>query len=228
MGKENCWTCGKLTEIKPRRWPSFEEYMKWNDIDGFRQDRFSAERKFDASYDRVFCDECFDAYCEKRKQDLKEYSKYRSMVMYERALRYMERSKTIFVNDYREAAEAVLEKQLNDFSFGSSYEMIAAMVLIDERYKIKPQAKVGKYHVDFLIPELKVVLEIDGHMHKYNKKQDSKRDQDIRQLLPGWNIVRIKTKYIERNPSMLLQAIRGILKDRKSPKLYCKLYDEEC
>ena len=68
-----------------------------------------------------------------------------------------------------------------------------------------------KYRVDFYVPELKVCLEIDGHLHEHNAVYDSNRDIELRQFLGGdWEIIRVPTKYIDKNPSMIPEAIEKI------------------
>ena len=79
-------------------------------------------------------------------------------------------------------------------------------------------------------------LEIDGSTHNYTTKKDCERDITIRNILgKEWEVVRVKTKYIEKNPEdivasiisekMLLQNLRlqnaGII-----PESYAKRYKD--
>ena len=79
------------------------------------------------------------------------------------------------------------------------------------------QYKIGRYQVDFLLPEIGVVLEIDGDRHKYKKNYDNARDAYIKkQLGYGWDIVRIKTEYLDKNASKLVEAINGVIDYRET------------
>lgn len=165
---------------------------------------------------RPFCDECEKAHEAEKSERLQEYIRLKMHVMHERALRMLEKQQ-IGIAVYREAANAVLEFALEDCErFASSHEMIAAMELIRSHVKVKVQQKILKHRVDFVIPELKVILEIDGYMHDYSELKDSKRDIDVRAHLGGdWEIVRIPTKYLEQNAGKLLDAIYAVREEKK-------------
>lgn len=160
---------------------------------------------------RVFCSSCKSLYEEERNERLREYIKLKIYVMHERALRMLEKQGNGMFQ-YQEAAHDVLEFALEDPErFDSSHEMIAAMELIRNHVRVKVQQKVLNHRVDFILPDLKVVLEIDGYMHRYSELKDSKRDIEVRKALgEDWEVVRIPTKYIEKNSKMLLQAIKEV------------------
>lgn len=160
---------------------------------------------------RVFCPDCKNEYQEEKERILKEYVQLKIRVMHERALRILEKQEAHLFK-YREASQAVLEFALsNPDKFQSSHEMIAAMELIRNEIKVKIQQKIENHRVDFVIPDMKVVLEIDGYMHDFKKVKDSKRDLKIRRILgPEWEVIRIPTKYIEQNASALIKAIREL------------------
>jgi very-short-patch-repair endonuclease len=162
---------------------------------------------------RLFCPECKEEYESTKENNLKKYIKLKTEIMFERALRMLEKQ---FVNmyNYIDAAEVVRNFALeHPERFGSSHEMVAAMELIRQEIKIKTQHKILNHRVDFLLPDLKVILEIDGYMHQHRKIKDSKRDIKIRnELGHDWEIVRIPTKYIEQNITALLEAIKGVYK----------------
>ena len=78
------------------------------------------------------------------------------------------------------------------------------------------QEKIGKYRVDFLIPSLKIVLEIDGVTHADRLYYDRDRDKYIREELgKEWEVVRIKTEYVEQNAEMLVEAIKSIRREKQ-------------
>lgn len=177
-----CWNCGTKVEVESRV----------------------------ISY-RAFCEECEREYRDKKAEDLKEYVRLKTLIMHERAMRMLEKQNAD-VYAYKEASEAVLEFALEPGEkFSSSHEMVAAMELIRNHVKIKVQQTIGNYRVDFMIPEMNVVFEVDGYMHKTSKVKDNQRDIAIREILGSdWEVVRISTKNIEENIDKLLDAIEAI------------------
>lgn len=125
---------------------------------------------------------------------------------------------SIKMYDYKEAIE-VVENFLtkNPDKFDSSYEVLAAIILVNNRIYSKMQYKIGRYQVDFLLPEIGVVLEIDGERHKHHKQYDSNRDKFIKKELGyGWDIVRIKTEYLDMNAEKLVDAINAVVEYRET------------
>ncbi|GIQ62143.1 hypothetical protein PACILC2_07110 [Paenibacillus cisolokensis] len=177
-----CWNCGKKVEVEQRT----------------------------ITY-RAFCEQCEKEYNEKKASDLKEYVRLKTIIMHERAMRILEKQKAE-VYLYKEASEAVLEFAMQPGEkFSSSHEMVAAMELIRNHFKVKTQQSVGNYRVDFMLPELHVVLEVDGHLHKHSLVKDNERDIEIRKILGAeWEVVRISTKNIEENIDKLTDAIQAI------------------
>lgn len=165
---------------------------------------------------RVFCPECKEEYAKNKKETLEKYIELKIMVMHERALRYLEKQYAKLYK-YKDASEVILEAALDDpEKFMSSHEMIAAMEMVRNRIKVKTQQKIGSHRVDFVIPQMKVVLEVDGYMHDYSKIKDSNRDVEVRKELgEEWEIVRIPTKYLEKNASKLITAIKEVYKYKK-------------
>ena len=96
-------------------------------------------------------------------------------------------------------------------AFDSADEIIAAIILISNGVRVRPQYKVGAYQVDLLMPDLKIALEIDGIYHAGKRYKESARDKEIKATLgEGWEVVRIGTKHIEENAEKLLPAIQAL------------------
>ena len=56
-----------------------------------------------------------------------------------------------------------------------------------------------------------------GERHQHRKSYDSKRDVFIKNALgSGWEIVRIDTKYLDKNAKQLLNAIYAVTDYRDS------------
>lgn len=160
---------------------------------------------------RAFCAPCEKEYLAKKGADLKEYVRLKALIMHERAMRMLEKQHASLYM-YKEASEVVLEFALQPGEkFSSSHEMVAAMELIRNQIKIKTQQTVGDYRVDFIIPSMEVVFEVDGYMHRTTKIKDSQRDIELRQTLGAtWEIVRIGTNDIEKHVNKLIIAIEAV------------------
>lgn len=206
---KKCWICGKEATKYFELSVFDDKYSKYdvNKRDGiFRKE----------VHQREYCECCFEKIKRELKEDKANYIKLKKKLMFERALRILEKQK-IDLYEYKDAIETVRNFSIeNPNKFDSSHEMIACIILIDNEIKTSTQYKIGKYRVDFYLPELKVVLEIDGELHKNNLYRDNKRDIEIRKELGNeWEIVRIKTKYIEQNAEMLVEAIKAIKKEKQ-------------
>lgn len=126
-------------------------------------------------------------------------------------------SKHTDISDYNTAIKSV-EKNLNHPGwFQSTEEIMAALELLHCGYKVHHQVPVYDYTVDFVVPELKVALEIDGPIYHGKDKQEHQamRDELIANKLgDGWQVVRISTENINLNVTRLLPAIKSVLRYR--------------
>ena len=168
-------------------------------------------------FGRRYCSKCSSVISEEDAREKAEYVRLKKNEMYKRALWRLEMQNTNMY-EYKEAAEVVKAKlEENPDKFDSSYEIIAAIVLVKNRIYTKTQYKIGRYQVDFLLPDLGVVLEIDGDRHEHRKIEDNNRDIDIRHALgPGWDIIRIDTKYLDRQAVKLPEAINAVIEHRET------------
>ena len=139
------------------------------------------------------------------------YDESKDILALERALVILEKQ-DCDMGDYKESVDVVSDKMIEKPGiFQSSYEMVAAIELLRNRTRIKTQYKVGAYRVDLALPEESIFLEIDGQSHNLSMKHDKERDIKIRLLSgPEWEVVRMPTKYLEKNIKQLLPAIREI------------------
>ena len=125
------------------------------------------QRAVEKPKNRVFCTECSELHDEERKETLDKYVELKIEVMYDRALRIMEYSKKVNMSKYLDSAELVHDMAIdNPNKFGSSYEMIAAIILVGNGIRCQMQKRVGRKRVDILLPDLKVAaLQRIGSMH---------------------------------------------------------------
>ena len=196
----NCWICGKTaTTTRPV-------------YDGFGYTSPEPSR-----YHRCYCDECYKEERRKESDERKLYIKLKKREMFRKAVNLLESQHTDMYK-YKEAIEVVRDFiEENVDKFDSSYEVLTAIVLVQNRIYSKMQYKVGKYQVDFLLPDLLVVLEIDGERHKHKKDYDRVRDAQIKQTLgPHWEIIRISTDNLDKNAKKIPEAIDKVLEYRET------------
>lgn len=172
--------------------------------------RILFERQNENNRRRVWCEEC-DKERLKTKKEIDEMScKVSIYRMLEKAQQILE-NQGMDMDDYHEViivvADAIREKRS---SFGSAYEIAAAIELISQGAKVKTQYSVKGYKVDLLLPELKVAVEIDGDRHNYSKQKDAERDIYVHEALgTEWETVRVKPSIIEGHLPDILQYITG-------------------
>ena len=72
------------------------------------------------------------------------------------------------------------------------------------------------YIADFYSHELKLVIEIDGEIHKFLRKNDSERDYIMNML--GLSVIRIRNKMIIKDLDKTIRLIENyIIKKTNSP-----------
>ena len=49
-------------------------------------------------------------------------------------------------------------------------------------YQFLRQRPIGNYIVDFFCKELKLIIEIDGEIHQFQKSKDARREEDLKEL----------------------------------------------
>lgn len=204
MNERKCWRCGGTATTY-----RIEHFGKTANGSFYRAPADDQQRW------RAYCAKCHAEVTREQRETRAELARLKKRVMFENAMQLLE-GQAIDMYELREAVDAVEEfLQESPDSFDSAPEIVAAVILIHNKVRCKPQYKVGKYLVDFLLPDEMVVLEIDGERHKARKVYDSKRDARIRQALgPGWEVIRINTEYIEQNAKQLVTAIRKVCEFR--------------
>ena len=55
-------------------------------------------------------------------------------------------------------------------------------------YPFLRQRPIGYYIVDFFCKDLKLIIELDGEIHRFQKKKDKKREDELKEL--GYSIIR--------------------------------------
>lgn len=127
-------------------------------------------------------------------------------------------SKVTDVEPYGNAITWVSKNLCKPGWFQSTEEIMVALELIRRGVKAHHQVRVYDYRVDFVLPEYKVALEIDGSIfhNKSNWEQEAVRDEIIKAKLgDGWEVIRISDDNINTNVTKLLPAIKAAKAYRK-------------
>ena len=211
IAKTKCWECGKVAtkRISADFKDASDQFIPVYEIlDDVNPEDY---------YFRCYCDECADKVKAQRQAEMNEYIRLKKRMMFHKALELLEKQHTKMY-EYKDAIDVVEEHLKNNpDKYDSSYEVLASIILVHNRIYSKRQYKIGKYMVDFLLPVQGVVLEIDGERHKYQKGHDKKRDEYIKKELGyGWDIIRIKTDYLDQNAKLLPQAINAVMEYRET------------
>lgn len=159
---------------------------------------------------RSYCSVCKENKKIKDNEINVKYTKIRTMLMFERALRILEKqNKQLDIGEYKDAADVLQEYSLNHAGkFDSSHEMLVAMQMIKDRIHLFVQPTVASRRVDFILNEEKIVLEVDGYLHEHSQEKDYEFDKQVREELgKDWEVIRIPTKYIETNITMIYEAV---------------------
>lgn len=109
-----------------------------------------------------------------------------------------------------EQASSVMDK------FGSIPEAIACIELLYIGAKVIPQQKIGRYVVDFCLPDEKLIIEIDGALYHQNPNKEYWRDVAIKNLVgEEWMIKHIPAESLKDNHALFGKSMKKLLDDRK-------------
>ena len=100
----------------------------------------------------------------------------------------------------------VAKRWINDYD--SIPEVLAAIELLHNGFKIIFHQKVGGLELDFTIPEYKLVIEVDGSLY-HNEIDKENRDYGIHVMLGNdWTVKHIPAESISSKPDVFGRAIR--------------------
>jgi very-short-patch-repair endonuclease len=121
------------------------------------------------------------------------------------------------IDDYEKAIEVVRKVLYRPGWFDSTEEVMVALELIKNGYKINHQVPLKRYRLDFVIADQKVILEIDGpfHTEKTKAREQLRDDIAIASLGPDWEVLRISTDDINQNVTKLSEAIETSVSRRR-------------
>lgn len=117
------------------------------------------------------------------------------------------------VKDFKSYEKAIEVAKGRSYQYGSIPEAMVAIELLKNKYKIVPQQKIGKYKVDFVIPEIKVVLEVDGKLYHSDIRAEGERDFVIHQSLGiKWMVIHYPAEYVIKDITKLVPFIKEYIK----------------
>ncbi len=76
-----------------------------------------------------------------------------------------------------------------------------------EHWKFRRQTQIGPWTADFCCYELKLVIELDGGIHRLKEDSDAERDADLHHR--GFTVLRFDNGPALTNPNIVLDAIRA-------------------
>ena len=83
------------------------------------------------------------------------------------------------------------------------------MQLEKEKIRYFPNYKIGNYSVDFLLPDMKRIIEIDGEIYHTNENKEFIRERSIMCMVgEEYEIIRIPASYV---PNFIIKNLREIV-----------------
>jgi very-short-patch-repair endonuclease len=82
-------------------------------------------------------------------------------------------------------------------------------LLRDRRFeglKFRRQTRIGPWIADFCCYELKLVIELDGGVHRLREDADRMRDADLARR--GFTVLRFGNEAVLTNPNVVFDAVR--------------------
>lgn len=111
------------------------------------------------------------------------------------------------VKDFERYQKPIEMARKRNEKFASVPEAMVAIELLKLGYRIIPQQKIGRYRVDFAMPDEKIVVEVDGalyHQDKYNGKREAVIQYSLGM---DWKIIHIPAEKIDKN----IQSLKKIM-----------------
>jgi len=76
-------------------------------------------------------------------------------------------------------------------------------------YPFLRQRPIDKYIVDFFSKDLKLIIELDGAIHRFQKKKDKQRENELKEL--GYSIIRFANEEILHDLIHVEKALEGFI-----------------
>ena len=170
-------------------------------------------KEFESGKTTVYaCDEC------ERKIKL-----IKKMEMVDKAQKELEKQKCRTRNlksklDMSAYANSVKERVVNGIdSFSSMPEAIVAIQMDRIKLKYRTQVDIAGKKVDFVIPEIKIILEIDGELYHTDENKAFLRDRQIMNSVgEEWEIVHINAQEVPLYTWNLRESLPFVVSERNT------------
>ena len=105
--------------------------------------------------------------------------------------------------------------------FSSLPEAIVAIQLEHQKINYETQKEIGGKRVDFYLPDLKIILEIDGELYHKDEDELFLRDRKIMRIIgEKWEIIHINSDYVPRYTWNLKEALPFIISERNEQQIF--------
>ena len=81
--------------------------------------------------------------------------------------------------------------------------------------KFRRQRPIGPFIVDFLCVEERLIVEVDGGIHRAQQGRDAERQKLL--VAAGFRLVRISSEKVENDPLACIEMLRAALTPGPSP-----------
>lgn len=124
--------------------------------------------------------------------------------------------------DMSRYAKPVKERVMNGIdNFSSMPEAVAAIQMERIGLKYETQKDIAGKKADFVMPEIKIILEIDGELYHTDEDKSFLRDRQIMAAVgEEWEIVHINAESVPRYTWNLKEALPYIVEERKEQKVF--------
>ena len=208
-----CWQCGKEENLKT--------IYDWDaEFKGYRLDETKMKAKC-RNTARKFCMTCAYSIIDEldAKKELASYLRRKKFIT--DAIKTMELS-GIDMRKYEDTVKNytshLIKNEWDKLKKSSQYEVIIGILLTYNHIRFTTQQPIetkprtekktkndGRYFLDFVIPDMQIILECDGSPYH---KDDSTRDTSIRKVLPDYKIIRIPAEKIQQDPESVMTYIQ--------------------
>lgn len=121
-------------------------------------------------------------------------------------------------NEVKKIREKIAWKKVK---FSSLQEAMVAIQLEYQKVEYESQKEIGGKYVDFYLPELKILLEIDGELYHKDADKEFLRDRQImHEVGEEYEIVHINAESVPRYTWNLKEALPYIVDQRKEQKIF--------
>jgi very-short-patch-repair endonuclease len=81
--------------------------------------------------------------------------------------------------------------------------------------KFRRHHAIGKYIVDFYCREIKLIVEVDGEIHEYQRDEDTLRQNYLEEL--EYNVMRFSNEEVISNTEKVMKEIEDFVRLKQKP-----------